>query len=84
MSPPPTIDIARLFQFFVFLPTSLPTKRQRERKRKVFRSDLFFSFSFLQLGPVHTPSPPERGGGWQKSLNCPLYWDPILAIWDPQ
>src|SRR6266699_1281898 len=47
--PPPCIDIARLFQFSLFLPTS--TKRKREKKdfaglRNVF--SFFFSMSWVR------------------------------------
>src|SRR5262245_26952841 len=66
MCPPPIIDIARLFQAFSFLPTSLPTdRRARERAKEREKSAAIFVFSVLFLptgSEVYPGGPGDRGG----------------------
>jgi len=57
--PPSTIESIELFQPSRAVPTSLPTKRARQR--------LFRFLLFCRLGPV-VPPPPWRGRGAQESL----------------
>jgi hypothetical protein len=48
----------------------------REKRKKI--PDFFSGFSFLGLGPVHTPyTLVGGGGGHSKRGSSPLQWDPI-------
>jgi hypothetical protein len=59
--PPPTIDIARLVQGLLFLPTFLPTRREKRKKGRSFAGNLF-SLLFQIVGSgTHPPSPREGG-----------------------
>jgi hypothetical protein len=60
--PPSWIDIIKLFQIYLFLPTSLPTNRKRGKDRKE-RKSFHFSFLFSAIGSGAYPQTPLGKGG---------------------